>query len=191
MRFRSVNTFFHDESQPPQDGAIVVGQVSAAPRLIAPAFGKWLAKMNEGRTYEQVAQRVRPLVKDFGMKVNRSLLKKYEDGRIPPWPMIYAFAELHRVRIADITERLYRSIETVDGRDLPCPSIDKGSVPGGADATSSAQRADVQQRAEIAKLAARIAHYEARLAEVRDGARALARLAARRGEGAKAPRRSA
>lgn len=78
----------------------------ARPILTAPAFGQWLATQRGRRSYEAIASRLRPYVKDFGLKVDRSSVQKMETGRVPSWPMLWALSEIYRVPLPDMARQL-------------------------------------------------------------------------------------
>jgi hypothetical protein len=142
----------------------------AAPQFKAPAFGAWLSDRRGGRSHEQIAVKVRKYVQDFGLQVNRSSILKYEQGRIPPWPVLYAFAEIFEVDAGQLAARLFSAIKSADGRDLLRHASAEGSTPheGGADVPASAQR--------IATLEGEVSTLKARISGVQDAARKLLTL---------------
>lgn len=84
---------------------------SVATRAVkTPAFGAWLERLRGERSLEQIAQKVRPLVKEAGLKVDQSLIYKIEKGRMPSWPMLGALSRVYAVPIKETTERLRASI---------------------------------------------------------------------------------
>lgn len=137
MCSRCVNTIFNNKSLIDLAGGIVETTVPAGPKISAPRFGKWIEEQRGDRTYEQVALKVRPLVKSFGLKVNRSAIKKYELGRIPPWPMLYALSEVFGEAPGVVATRLFSAIQVDGGRDLLRHGADQGSAPGGVDVPAS------------------------------------------------------
>lgn len=106
-RAHRVNTFFNVESLSVQVGGILWAHVPKRPTLQAPAFGAWLESMRgEHRSHEQIAQQLRPYVADARLKVDRSSVKKLEEGRVPNWPMIYAISRVHKTPVPDVLLRL-------------------------------------------------------------------------------------
>lgn len=96
--------------------------VGRRPEVTAPKFGRWLELQRAGRSLEQIAIQVRPLVQQTGMKVSRSLILKLEQGRVPNWPMLGA---LCRVYGADIHEAVLQLVQTITfpgSADLLCPA---------------------------------------------------------------------
>lgn len=185
MRFHCVNTFSNEESQSATVEAKVGTSVPSAPQLSAPKFGQWLAEQRGDRSYEAIAVKVRKHVEGMGLKVNRSAIKKYEDGRIPPWPILYAFAVIYDAAPTDVAARLFTAIQLSTGRDLLRHSRDQqsGSLQGGsADDPASARR--------IAQLESELATLKTQWGDVQDVARALFRLTAP-DEGQIAPRAAA
>lgn len=161
----------------------------SSPKLVATRFGAWLELQRGKRSLEQIATRVRKYVEDFGLQVHRSAIKNYEQGRIPPWPVLYAFSEIYGVSDAEIAARLFRAVQREDGRDLLRPGADQSSAPhqGGADVSAS-----VKSTARIVELEHQLKEREALLRDVSDVARAfqqqLADLASRITESGVAPR---
>lgn len=148
--------------------------VPAQPKLVAPRFGQWLAEQRGQRTYEQIASRVRKLVTGYGLKVGRSAIVRYEQGRIPPWPILAAFAEVYASTPETLVVRLLRSIRVENGRDLLRHSGDQpfeGPIEGGAPDVPASARARIQE------LETTLATREAQWREVQDVARRLFTIA--------------
>lgn len=82
------------------------------PVVSAAKFGAWL-EMRRGahRSLAQIAQKVRPYVKEAGLKVDPSVLYKIEKGRVPNWPLLAALAKVYGISIVDMTRVLIASLE--------------------------------------------------------------------------------
>jgi hypothetical protein len=156
--------------------------VPAAPKMTAPRFGAWLKAQRAERSLERIATRVRNIVEDSGLQVDRSSIDKCEKGRIPSWPLLYAFAQVYEVGIAQISSRLLDAIQTHDGRDLIRHKRDQRSAPiGGADVPAS-----VSVNARVLELESQLREFEdlkARFGEVQDVARRLFAIVAPDEEG--------
>jgi len=149
----------------------------AAPKLSALSFGSWLETRRGERSHEQIAREVRKYVADIGMKVHASAIVKYEQGRIPPWPILYAFSRVYRTTPAAIATRLFGAIKVSGGRDLVRHSAVEGSATEVADVPASDGRA----QARILELESQLAGFEdlkAQFGEVQDVARKLWTLTA-------------
>lgn len=83
-----------------------MGVIVPVRTVTTPAFGAWLRTLRGDRSLEQIAQKVRPLVKDVGLKVDQSLLFKIEQGRVPSWPMVGALSRVYGVPVGETLERL-------------------------------------------------------------------------------------
>lgn len=92
-----------------------------APAVTAPAFGVWLATLWEGKSYEQVALKLRPHAP--GQAVNRSSVKKLEQGRVPNWTMAYAISQAFGVPFMEVIARLASGMGYVTG-----PLVEPGKV---------------------------------------------------------------
>jgi len=158
-----VNTIYNNSSQPENSGGIIGRTMPPKrPPLSAPEFGKWLVSQRRKRSHECIARLVRPLVEHAGLKVNRSQIVKFEEGRIPQWPMLYAFAVVYKETPAAIASRLFSAIE-VDNQLLISRTSTPGSFsdPGGAvDVSDQARR--------IQEMEEQVAMYETRLSDVQD-----------------------
>jgi len=150
-----------------------VGTVPAPPKMTAPRFGAWLASQRGERSFEWVAREVRKWTKDSGLVVNRTAIQKYEQGRIPPWPVLYAFAEVYRVAPGDIATRLMGSVQFQDGRDLLRHAGDQrsGSEGGSPDVPASVERARIRE------LESELESLKTRWRDVQDVARTLFTIA--------------
>lgn len=84
--------------------------VPRRPRLSVPQFGAWLSELWAEHSYEQIAIKLRPFVKEHGLKVDRSSIKKLELGRVPNWPMVFAISQAFDVPVMDTTARLLRAL---------------------------------------------------------------------------------
>lgn len=80
---------------------------------------------------EVVARQIRPLVAAAGLKVDQSVIHKFEHGRIPGWPMLAAFSRVYRVPIEDLLSRLASAMEFPGASDLLRHGGDAESDPGG------------------------------------------------------------
>ena len=165
--------------------AIVPIEMSGRPALDvkAPKFGKYLAALRtKDRSHERIAQLVRPLVAPAGLKVAPSLILKYEQGRVPNWPMLAALARVYRQDLSDMVIRLARSLEFVGSSDLIGHASTRSSTPiskGGVD--------DPATRERLQDLEGKVLYYEEVLAHARTQATALAAtLSPEGGEGAPA-----
>lgn len=78
--------------------------------VTTPTFGAWLKTLRGDRSLEQIAQKLRPLVKAVGLKVDQSLVYKIEQGRVPSWPMVGALSRVYGVPVAETVERLRGAI---------------------------------------------------------------------------------
>jgi len=74
-------------------------------------FGRWLQLQRGERSLEQIAIKVRPLVKAAGLKVDQSMLYKIERGRIPSWPMLAALARAYDQDFRATVMRLVDALE--------------------------------------------------------------------------------
>ena len=92
------------------------------------------------------------------MKLSPTVVRRYERGQVPPWPVLVAYARMCGVPLPDLTGRLAACLQTPDGRDLPCHpdavgSADAPTPPGVLEtlqADHDALRADVARIADIA-----------------------------------------
>ena len=90
--------------------AVRMGVTVATRTVTTPAFGAWLRTMRGDRSLEQIAQKLRPLVKAVGLKVDQSLLYKIEQGRVPSWPMVGALSRVYDVPVGETVERLRTAV---------------------------------------------------------------------------------
>jgi transcriptional regulator with XRE-family HTH domain len=92
----------------------------AAPK--APKFGAWLElQRGQGRSLEQIAQKIRPWVEPLGVKASRSTLQRYEKtGRVPEWLMLLALSRAYGVPIEETVSQLVSAMEFEEpaARDL-------------------------------------------------------------------------
>jgi hypothetical protein len=175
-RFHRVNTFFNEESQAHPGAAIVGGPLPSAPKLKAPNFGKWLIARRGERSHEQIAAKVRKYVEGFGLSVHRSSIVKYEQGRVPSWPVLYAFARIYDEQPSDIAARLFSAIQIQDGHDLVRHSLDQpsGSPEGGsADVVPASSR----DRDRISELERQLDEYKTLVDPLQDVAFRLVQIA--------------
>jgi transcriptional regulator with XRE-family HTH domain len=96
----------------------VDGSVPKRPVVSSPKFGRWLQLQRGDRSLAQIAQRIRPHVEGIGLKVNPSLIYKFEGGRVPSWPMLAAFARVYGVPIDELLRQLVAAIEFPGASDL-------------------------------------------------------------------------
>lgn len=96
----------------------LVGIVPASPRVVAPKFGEWLKLRRGTRSLEQIALKIRPYVAAMGLTVDRSAIAKYEQGRVPNWPMLGAFSRVYDVAIIETVQRLLDGLEFPAANDL-------------------------------------------------------------------------
>jgi hypothetical protein len=132
------------------------------PRLTAPQFGSWLKQLWKGHSYEQVALKLRPHVEDAGLKVDRSSIKKLEQGRVPNWPMLYAISRAFNVPMEEITAQLTSALGF--SRDLirhSSTTPSHGPEGGAADGTATARIRQLEARLE------QLQTYEAIVRQVR------------------------
>lgn len=89
--------------------------VPKRPTVVAPEFGAWLRALwrPEGVSYEQVAIRLRPHLEVAGIKLNRTNLQKYEQGRVPNVLLLSAICEAYGVSTEDASARLFASLKVV------------------------------------------------------------------------------
>lgn len=80
--------------------------VPPRPVLTAPSFGTWLSTLWGDLSYEQVAIRLRPYLKPYGLKFDRTSVEKLSKGRLPNWPTIYAVSEAFDVPIVETMGQL-------------------------------------------------------------------------------------
>lgn len=99
-------------------GDTLIDDVPKRPRVSAPKFGKWLELQRGDRSFEQIARKIRPLVERAGLKVEQSNLKKFEQGRIPNWPVLIALAHVYGVPMNDMMQRLGAAIDFPGRRDV-------------------------------------------------------------------------
>lgn len=92
--------------------------VPARAAATARKFGEWLKLQRGDRSLEQIAIKIRPLVRGTGLKVDQSLVYKIEQGRVPGWAMLGAFADVYGVPLPDLVQRLAASIEIPGAADL-------------------------------------------------------------------------
>ena len=97
---------------------IFCSHVPKRPTLAAPKFGHWLELRRGGLTLGQVVNKVRPFVRDAGLKVDPSLIHRYEAGRVPNWPMLIAFSRIYGISIEETVLELVRAIEVRPGQRL-------------------------------------------------------------------------
>lgn len=102
------------------------------PVLRAPKFGAWLRLRRGDRSLEFVAGKLRDRLKPLDLKIHRSAVNNYEQGRVPDWPILAAFAAVYKVSLTEITERLRAGLEFPGSTDLLRPSskedIDLGLI---------------------------------------------------------------
>jgi hypothetical protein len=116
--------------------------VPKRPQVRAPKFGEWLQLQRGDRSLEQIAGKVRRHVELAGLKVNRSLVQKIEQGRVPNWPLLAAFSRVYEVPITETVIRLIGAMEFPGADDLL--RTDKSDT---SDANSAqAHRADTDRR---------------------------------------------
>lgn len=92
--------------------------VPKRPQVRAPKFGSWLELRRGDRSFEQIAQKLRPLVDGVGLKVDRSAIKKLEQGRVPNWPMIGALSQVYDVPAMEVVRVLINALEFPAAPDL-------------------------------------------------------------------------
>lgn len=86
--------------------------------VTAPAFGAWLKAQRGVRSLEAIAIQIRPLVEAAGLKVDQSLIYKFEHGRIPSWPVLAAFSRVYKTSIPEVLSRLASAMEFPGASDL-------------------------------------------------------------------------
>ena len=103
----------------------------------------------------RIALRVRPYVKAAGLKVDRSLIAKLEQGRVPSWPLLGALSAVYGVPVAETSRLLMEALrfpaaeklfaqnsgprQTNAGRPHPQNALEESliSSPGAPDATAT------------------------------------------------------
>lgn len=110
-------TFFSEMDKMRIVGGRLVVSVPKRPTPTALKFGVWLKLQRTSRSLsrEQIAQRIRPLV---SMKVDQSLISRYESGRVPDWPMLAALGRVYGVPFFDLVQRLVSAMEFPGASDL-------------------------------------------------------------------------
>ena len=131
----------------------------------AKALGERLTQLRGKRTLQAVANSLH----DKGIEVSKSLLHKYEGGRMPSADVLWGLAEIHQVPFASL-------IDVALGRDLSSHSAGESSAfqPGGAD-DSTADR--------VVELQRELAQTRKRLRTANDLASRLFTLTARDADG--------
>lgn len=124
------------------------GLVPKRPTVRAPKFGQWLELKRGKRSFEQIAQKIRPLVEGVELKVDRSTIKKFEQGRVPSWPMLGAISVVYDVPIEETVERLRLALEFPAARDLlrHVSTVESSPLPGGGDVPASPSVRELQDR---------------------------------------------
>jgi len=77
----------------------------------APAFGLWVLSQRGQLSLEDLAVKIRPYVEPSGLQVDRSTIKKIEQGRLPSWPMVGALAIAFGIPTREVIDRLISAIE--------------------------------------------------------------------------------
>ncbi len=158
--------------------------------VTAPDFGGWLKDLRGDRSLEQLAIQLRPLVAESGQKVNRTTLHQFEQGRVPNWPMLAAYAVFFDVPLVELLHKLAQKIEFPGSRDLlsQTRTIDSPPQPkrgGDAEKTTAHIRQleeDISIYRSILKRVADLGNEIATTAAVhRKGASAAGGKSARRG----------
>lgn len=144
-----MSTLFLTENNAYEISAVTLsGLVPKRPVVRAPNFGRWLKLKRGDRSFEQIAQKVRPLVEGVELKVDRSAIKKFEEGRVPSWPMLGALSAVYGVPIAETVERLRLALEFPAARDLlrHAGTVESSPLPGGGDVPASPSVRELQDR---------------------------------------------
>jgi hypothetical protein len=92
--------------------------VRPALEVTAPDFGMWLKTKRGKLSLAQLAMKIRPLVIESGQKVSTSTLKRFEDGRVPNWPILLAYAVVFKTPVSILLTRLARNLEFPGSREL-------------------------------------------------------------------------
>lgn len=150
--------------------------MATRPLVRAPKFGRWLELQRRGRTFEQVAIQLRPMVEASGLKVDRSTVKKMEAGQVPSWPLLLGLSAVYGVPVEETLRELVSALEFSGARDLlrhtsavsPTPNL--GGV---GDATAT----------RIRELEGRLEERDARIRDAEDVATRLLRILAADPEG--------
>src|SRR5215467_11192133 len=77
----------------------------------SPGFGRWLREKRGSRSYETLAELIRPYVRDTGLQMNRSFFAKLEAGRIPNWPTLGALAKVLGIPVREMVSVLVLNLE--------------------------------------------------------------------------------
>lgn len=170
----TVSTLFLTESNPCRSAGATLGlTVPKRPTPTSPNFGVWLELQRGTRSHEQIARRLRDLLKPVGLKVPASAIVKLEDGRVPNWPTLAALAVVYDVPIEEMTQRLLSAMEFPGASDLLRHGR-TGQIDSHHQGESDVPASD---RQEIARLERKVAALEMRLAQTADIARKLVAIA--------------
>jgi len=156
----------------PFDRTNLTASVAARFQVSAPKFGSWLKLQRGSRSLEQIALQVRPLVQPVALKVDRSLIQKIEQGRIPSWPMLAALSRVYGVPIEETARRLTEALTFPGSSDLLRHSGERTSKPHQAKGVSDVPASEHATAARIQQLerelAERTEQLEAREAVIRE-----------------------
>lgn len=177
-----MSTLFITENHRLVRSQVLCGGLAKRPSLqvTAPKFGAWLKARREfppadqkPKSLEGLAKRLRPLVAASGLKVTTSTLTKFEQGRVPNWPMLFALSIAYEIPILQMVAQLVGTVEFPGRRDLIGREGDQTS-----NLLPHQEVADVTASTRIRELEGRVSEYEAALTEINGVASHLARLAA-------------
>lgn len=84
----------------------------ASPAKRAQLFGVWLKKQraDKGLSHEYIAREMRKLLRAAGYKIPASQIVKFEQGKIPDGPQLYALSRAIKIPFADVNARLCEAI---------------------------------------------------------------------------------
>jgi transcriptional regulator with XRE-family HTH domain len=140
--------------------------VPSAPSVTAPTFGEILKEIRGAASLGEFANRLRTFAP--GLKLNRTNIEKWENGRVPNWIVLGAYSAISKRPLRELAQAL-----AVDLVDRVCPGTDQGS--GFLSGEPDAPHARLLE--SDAALRARLAHCEAALDKVPDVMAALAAIA--------------
>jgi transcriptional regulator with XRE-family HTH domain len=92
-------------------GATLSTGMAKGVAVSAPMFGTWLTGLRGDASFEQIAIKLRDLVQSTGLKVDRSQIKKLEQGRVPSWPLLLALCQVYDVPVMETVAILVASLE--------------------------------------------------------------------------------
>lgn len=95
----------------------------ASLKVTSRTFGRWLASQRGDRSLEQIAIKLRALLKPTGLAIDQSLVYKIEHGRVPSWPLLFAFARVYNVEMGELLTRLVGTLEFPGADSLRLPQL--------------------------------------------------------------------